>query len=307
MAAKRKPVIKTVNLSKRYQMGETIVKAVDRVNLEIYSGEFVIIFGPSGCGKSTLMSLVAGLDQVTEGKIYIRGEDLSTHNLTQLAKYRRTKIGMVFQSYNLIQTMNAIDNISLPLAFDGANKRKRYKRAKNVLDMIGIVELKEHTPAEMSGGQQQKVGIARAWVGSPWIVLADEPTGNLDSKSADDVMNLLKSLNRKSKRTVIVITHNPEYLDLADRVVYLKDGRILRITGEIKAASKRKKRSEVQTIKGVGKTMANNLVEAGIKTMLDLASAEVEEISRIKGISKDKAKKLKKEAEVIMEAREGTE
>lgn len=303
--AKRTPVIKIVNLTKHYKMGNTVVKALDGVNLDIYSSEFIIIFGPSGCGKSTFMSLIAGLDKPSSGEIYVRGEALSKLNLNQLAQYRRTKIGMVFQQYNLIATMNTLENIALPLAFDGIPKRRRKKRAQNVLEMIGISSIASHTPAELSGGQQQRVGIARAWVGSPWIVLADEPTGNLDSKSADEVMSLLRSLADKSKRTILLITHNPEYLDYADRVVYLKDGKMLRITGEIKKAGKRRKRSELEQLPGVGKTVAEALIAAGYKEMVDLAGSQTEDLVKIKGINKKMASAIKKEAEKIMSAREG--
>lgn len=303
--AARKPVIKAVNLSKHYKMGPTLVKALDKVNLEIYSGEFIIIFGQSGCGKSTLMSLFAGLDKPTSGEVVVRGENLAKMNVNQLSKYRRTKIGMVFQQYNLIANMPAAENIALPLAFDGTSRRRRIKRAKNVLELIGIPKLATHTAAEMSGGQQQRVSIARAWVTSPWIVFADEPTGNLDSKSADEVMRLLKQLNVKSKRTVLLITHNPEYLPYADRVVYLKDGKIIRISGEVKGATKKSKRSELEQLSGVGKGVATNLTEEGFNNMLDIASAEVENLAKVKGVTKKMAATLKKEAQSIMMTREG--
>jgi len=304
--AKRTPVIKAVNLTRHYEMGDEVYKALDKVNLEIYSGEFIIIFGPSGCGKSTLMSLLAGLDKPTSGDVLVRGESLSAMNVNALSKYRRTKIGMIFQQYNLISTMNMVENVALPLAFDGLPRRRRIKRAMTVLDMVGIADLSTHTPAEMSGGQQQRVGIARAWVGSPWIVFADEPTGNLDSKSANDVMGLLKKLSEKSKRTVVLITHNPEYLSFADRVVYLKDGRVLRITGDIKKASAKRKRHEFESLDGVGKTLANTLISAGYKEMIDLAGADIKELTQVKGLTGAKAKKLKAIAEHIMQAREGS-
>ena len=301
----RKPIIKVVNLSKHYKMGPTLVKALDKINLEIYSGEFIIIFGQSGCGKSTLMSLLAGLDKPTSGEVLVRGENLSNMAANQLAKYRRTKIGMVFQQYNLIPNMTALDNIALPLAFDGTSRRRRAKRAYNVLDLIGINTLAHRTSAEMSGGQQQKVSIARAWVTSPWIVFADEPTGNLDSKSADEVIRLIKQLNQKSKRTVLLITHNPEYLSMADRVLYLKDGKVIRVSGQIRGASRRQKRSELEQLSGVGKGVAENLAAADFKSMLDIASADVDKLAKVKGITKSMATAIKKEAQSIMMAREG--
>ena len=301
----RKPIIKVVNLSKHYKMGPSMVKALDKINLEIYSGELIIIFGQSGCGKSTLMSLLAGLDKPTSGEILVRGENLSNMSANLLSKYRRTKIGMVFQQYNLIPNMTALDNISLPLAFDGTSRRRRAKRARNVLELIGISKLSDRTAAEMSGGQQQKVSIARAWVTSPWIVFADEPTGNLDSKSADEVIRLIKKLNEKSKRTVLLITHNPEYLSLADRVIYLKDGKIVRISGQIKGASKRQKRNELEQLSGVGRGVAENLVAANFRNMLDVASANIDELAKVKGVTKNMASVIKKEAQSIMMAREG--
>lgn len=223
----RVPVVKATNLTKEFQLGAVDVTAIEGVNLEIYSGEFIIFFGPSGCGKSTLMSLLAGLQPPSKGKILVRGEDLATMNADQLAKHRRTKIGMVFQSFNLITSMNVLENIALPLTFDRISRSRRLGRAENLLETVGMSEYKHHTPGELSGGQQQRIALARSLVTNPWIILADEPTGNLDSKSADDVMRLLIKLNRKSKRTVILITHNPDYTVYADRIFHVKDGRIV--------------------------------------------------------------------------------
>lgn len=220
------PVVKATNLAKTFKLGAIEVSAIQDVNLEIYSGEFIIFFGPSGCGKSTLMSLLAGLQPPSKGKMLVRGEDLALMSAEQLAKHRRTKIGMVFQSFNLITSMNVVENIALPLTFDRIPRKRRLNRAENLLETVGMSEYKHHTPSELSGGQQQRIALARSLVTNPWIILADEPTGNLDSKSADDVMRLLIRLNRKSKRTVILITHNPDYLVYADRVFKIKDGRI---------------------------------------------------------------------------------
>lgn len=240
----RIPVIKAVNLAKEFEIGKITVKALQSVNLEVYSGEFVMFFGPSGCGKSTLMSMIAGLQPPSSGSIQIRGDDLTKMNEEQLSTHRRTKIGMVFQSFNLISTMNIIENIALPLAFARIDKKRRFARAENLLDVVGMTEYKKHTPAELSGGQQQRIAVARSLVANPWIILADEPTGNLDSKSANEVMRLLISLNRKSKRTVILITHNPDYLEYADRIFYLKDGKVV----DIKVNAKVKKIEEVESV-----------------------------------------------------------
>lgn len=222
----RKPVLKTTNLTKEFELGAVKVTALAGVNLEIYSGEFVVLFGPSGCGKSTLMSMLAGLQPPSKGKVVIRGENLGDMDENQLARHRRTKIGMVFQSFNLVTSMNVLENIALPLTFDRISRKRRLKRAENLLETVGMSRHKSHTPGELSGGEQQRVALARSLVTNPWIIMADEPTGNLDSKSADDVMRLLIKLNRKSKRTVVLITHNPEYLVYADRVFYIKDGRV---------------------------------------------------------------------------------
>lgn len=238
------PVIKAVNLTKEFELGAINVQALNGFNLEIYSGEFIIFFGPSGCGKSTLMSLVAGLQPPSKGQIYIRGEDLSKLNDNQLADHRRTKIGMVFQAFNLIRQMNVVENIALPLAFARIPKSRRMARAENLLDVVGMGEYRKHTPAELSGGQQQRIAIARSLVANPWIILADEPTGNLDSKAANEVMRLLISLNRKSKRTIVLITHNPDYLEYADRIFYIRDGKVV----DIKVNSKVKKIDEVDSV-----------------------------------------------------------
>lgn len=232
------PVIKTVNLTKQFMLGKTEVTALAGVNIEIYSGELVALFGPSGCGKSTLMSMVAGLQGPSSGKVLIRGENLAELDKNQLAKHRRSKIGMIFQSFNLISTMNVVENIALPLSFAAIPKKQRTQRALNLLQTVGMGKYKDHTPAELSGGQMQRIAIARSLVTNPWIILADEPTGNLDSKSANDIMRLLISLNKKSKRTVVLITHNPDYLDYVDRVFYLRDGKVVKIKVNPKAKEK---------------------------------------------------------------------
>ncbi len=248
------PVFKAVNVSKTYQLGDVEVKALAGVNLEIYSGEFICIFGQSGCGKSTLLSIIAGLQKPSTGEVYVRGEKLSTLDNDGLAKYRRSKIGIVFQSFNLIPSMNIIENIALPLAFARISKSQRIARAKSLLETVGLAKYADHTSSQLSGGQQQRVAIARSLVTAPWIMLADEPTGNLDSKSANEVMRLLISLNRKSKRTVILITHNPEYLDYADRIFFMQDGKVVKT----QVNSKVKTENEVLEISHV----SDNLKEA---------------------------------------------
>lgn len=299
----RTPVIKTVNLCKYYQMGKTTVRAAQKINMEIYSGEFVIIFGPSGCGKSTLLSLMAGLDEPTSGEILIRGEKINYLNMNQLARYRRTKIGMVFQQYNLIKTMTAMENVALPLAFDGKPRKFRLQRALSCLELVGMEELKDHTPAELSGGQQQKVAIARAWIAVPWIVLADEPTGNLDSKSADEIMKLLKGLSQKSKRTVVLITHNPDYLKFADRVFYLRDGVIAKITGKTKEAKKAKPKSDLDLLE-LDPKIKRALKRKGYNTAEDILKVKIADLTQISSIDDILAAKIQREATQYLE-REG--
>lgn len=272
------PVIKATNLTKEFQLGAVTVQALKGVSLEIYSGEFILFFGPSGCGKSTLLSMLAGLQAPTSGKVYVRGEDLTTMDSNTLAKHRRTKIGMVFQAFNLITSMNVLENIALPLAFDRISKRRRMARAENLLEVVGMQEYKKHTPAELSGGQQQRIAIARSLVANPWIILADEPTGNLDSKSANDVMRLLISLNRKSKRTVVLITHNPEYLDYADRIFYMKDGRVV----DVKVNSKVKSVEEVVKVGRIREDLATEKID-------DYKMLQRERVSSITEERSDKA------------------
>lgn len=229
------PVIKAVNLSKTFKLGkDNEIVALHSVNFEIYSGELICFFGPSGCGKSTLLSMLAGLQPPTSGEVVVRGKNLANYKKKELSAYRREKIGMVFQQFNLILSMTVLENIALPMAFGGMNRKRRMQRALHLLEVVGLGEKKKSVPADLSGGQQQKVAIARSLINNPWIIMADEPTGNLDSKSADDVMKLLISLSRKSKRTVILITHNPDYLQYADRVFRMKDGRVDKIEVNVK-------------------------------------------------------------------------
>ena len=266
------PVIKIVNVTKKFDLGRVTVDALQSVNLEIYSGEFVIFFGPSGCGKSTLMSMIACLQPPSTGKIYVRGEDVTTLDDNQLAAHRRTKIGMVFQAFNLISSMNVLENIALPLTFARISRSRRMNRAENLLETVGMAEYKKHTPSELSGGQQQRIALARSLVANPWIVLADEPTGNLDSKSADEVMRLLISLNRKSKRTVILITHNPDYLVYADRVFNMRDGKIVNVDVNANARMEITKVKETTTKPVKGKKPSKNKVDA--ESSVEVAQAE---------------------------------
>jgi putative ABC transport system ATP-binding protein len=223
---KKPPIIEVENLSKIYGTEDTQNKALDNVSLKIYSGEYVVFFGPSGCGKSTFLNCIAGIEIPSSGKVIIRGEDISKFSRKELAKYRNKKIGIIFQSFNVLKSFNVIENIALPQIFNGTSKKIRTKRAEHLLSMFGLSTLGKRIPTELSGGQQQRVAIARALVNNPWILIADEPTGNLDSKSSQEVMDLLEKLNSKSKRTVILVTHNPDHLKFANRVIHLADGKI---------------------------------------------------------------------------------
>lgn len=196
------------------------------VSLSFQEGEFVIIFGPSGSGKSTLLNLIAGLEWPTAGRIMIRSRDLTKYDNEQLARYHRLKMGMVFQSFNLIKSLNVWENVALPQTADGVRYGRRQRRAKHLLKLLGLGQFMNRHTNELSGGEQQRVAIARALVNNPFLLLVDEPTGNLDSKSADDVMRILHGLHYHSKHTIILVTHNPDYLHFASRVIYIQDGEI---------------------------------------------------------------------------------
>ena len=216
--------------------------AVLDINLKIYPEEYVMIFGPSGCGKSTLLNLIAGLEDPTEGTITIDDMDINTMDHSQISKFHCTKIGMIFQSYNLLSSLTVKDNILLPQVFLGNRDfKKRKKRADALLKKFGIFEHANKIPTELSGGQQQRIGIARSLINDQPIILADEPVGNLDSKSASNVLDILKELNEKNKKTIVMVTHNPDYLEHAHRIFYMKDGRITRAIANRKSKHYKKK------------------------------------------------------------------
>lgn len=228
--AGHRAVIECIDVTKKYQLAkDKVIEILHGVNFEIYATEYVIIYGPSGCGKSTLLNLVAGLEKPSSGSLKIRGEELSKLSSTQLARHHRTKIGMVFQQFNLINNLSVLENVALPNIFSGTKFSTRSKRAKHLLDHFRLGELADKIPTELSGGEQQRVALARALANNPWILLVDEPTGNLDSKSAEEVMEWLEHLNSKSRRTILLVTHNPDYLHYAHRVMYMKDGQIVNI------------------------------------------------------------------------------
>ena len=219
-------ILKVENLVKTYGEGDNIVNAVDNISLSVNKGEFVAIVGASGSGKSTLLHLLGGVDRPTSGKIYIDGNEINNMNNDKLAIFRRRQIGFVYQFYNLIPILTVEENISLPCDLDGNRPDK--ERMDLILKSFGLFERRNHLPNELSGGQQQRTSIARALINNPAILLADEPTGNLDSKSTEEIMSILKMSNRDFNQTIIMITHNLEIAKEADRIITIQDGKILR-------------------------------------------------------------------------------
>lgn len=219
-------IIEAVDLKKIFKMGNVQVEALRGATFSVKAKEFVILFGPSGVGKSTIISLIAGLEKPTSGDVIIRGENIVNYNDRQLEEFRRKKIGLVFQDFNLIPNLTAVENVAMPLVFDKVTERVREKKAKKILDELGIGHRLNHRPMQMSGGERQRVGIARALINNPWVLLVDEPTGDLDRKNADEIMKLLSNLNKKSLRTVLLVTHDLRYLDMADRILEVEDGKV---------------------------------------------------------------------------------
>lgn len=224
---KSKPVIVVKDLYKVYRIGENRVRALNGVSFSINRGEFCAIVGTSGSGKSTLLNMLAGLEKPTKGEIVIIGEHMETKNENQLVRFRREHIGFIFQSFNLMGTMNAVENVALPLTFQGVSKRERTKRAKKMVHLVGLDKYWDHRPNQMSGGQQQRVGVARALVVNPEIIFADEPTGNLDSNTSREIMNLMQNVVREQKRTLIMVTHDNTLASFADKIIRIVDGKIV--------------------------------------------------------------------------------
>lgn len=219
-------ILEVENLVKTYGKGENKVHAVDHVSFSVEEGEFVAIVGASGSGKSTLLHLLGGVDRPTSGKVLINGEDIYKLSDDALAIFRRRQVGIIYQFYNLIPILNVVENITLPCDLDG--KRVDKKHLKNLLDTLGLNDRKTHLPNQLSGGQQQRVSIGRALINDPAIILADEPTGNLDSKSGEEILALMKLSNQKYHQTVIMITHDLEIASQADRVITFEDGKIIK-------------------------------------------------------------------------------
>ena len=218
-------ILETKDLRKIYGSGETEVRALDGVNLQIENGEFVAIVGTSGSGKSTLLHMLGGLDRPTDGKVFVDGKDIFSLKEEALTIFRRRKIGFVFQSYNLVPVLNVYENIVLPIELDGGKVDKEF--VQRIVETLGLDGRLDALPSQLSGGQQQRVAIARALAAAPAIILADEPTGNLDSKTSQDVLSLLKVTSQKFSQTIVMITHNEEIAQMADRIIRIEDGKIV--------------------------------------------------------------------------------
>ena len=220
-------VIEVKDLYKLYRVGDEVVRALDGVGFNIYKGEFCAIVGTSGSGKSTLLNMLAGLEKPTKGSVVIAGQHIEDLTEEQLVRFRRENVGFIFQSFHLLGTMNAVENVALPLSFRGVPRDVRMKKADKMLELVKLKKHKKHLPNQMSGGQQQRVGVARALVVDPKIIFADEPTGNLDSHTSEDVMRLMQRVVREQKKTLVMVTHDSHLATYADRVFHIRDGKIL--------------------------------------------------------------------------------
>jgi putative ABC transport system ATP-binding protein len=226
---KREPVIQVKNLYKIFKVGNTKVRALNGVDMTIYKGEFCAIVGTSGSGKSTMLNMLAGLEKPTKGEVIISGKHLERMDENQLVRFRRERVGFIFQSFNLLGTMNAIENVALPLTFRGMDKKTRETKAVKMLKLVGLPKHMKHRPNEMSGGQQQRVGVARALVLDPEIIFADEPTGNLDSNTSAEVLNLMRKVVQEQNQTMVMVTHDNHLAGFADRIFHIIDGKIVKV------------------------------------------------------------------------------
>ena len=222
------PIIKIEGVNKYYEYGKRDTAALLDINLEIYAHDYAIIYGPSGCGKSTLLNIVAGVEELSSGKVLVRGKNLFEMDEDGRGLFRSKKMGIIYQMPYWIKSLNVRENVALPLIIEGIKEKAAVKRAQNLLEELEIDKFSHQLPTELSGGEQQKVSFARALISNPFIIIADEPTGNLDSKSADEIMNLFSKMNKESKKTILLVTHNPNYWNAGNKKVELKDGRIIK-------------------------------------------------------------------------------
>lgn len=225
-------IIEVKNATKIYRVGTEKILALDNVSFTINKGDFCCLLGSSGSGKSTLLNIMAGIEKITSGDIYIKGKKITKMGEHQLAKFRQKYLGFVFQSYNLINSLTALENVELPLVFKEEPKKIRIKKSKEILSKVGLEKRLKHKPSQMSGGQQQRVGIARAFVANPEVVFADEPTGNLDSKTAKEIMGIIKQIAEERNQTIVMVTHDTEIAKFANKVIHIHDGHIERIEEE---------------------------------------------------------------------------
>ncbi len=301
------PIIKTKDLGVSYVLGAgTEVTALKAASIEIFPREYVIIFGPSGCGKSTLLYTLAGLEVPTNGTVVVDGKDLNKITQDELVEYHRNKIGMVFQAYYLINSVSVFDNVAMPQIFENVSQSERIKKTEVLLKRFGVFEQRQKLPSELSGGQQQRVAIARSLVNNPEIILADEPVGNLDSKSSEVVMQLLQDLNKKDGKTIILVTHDSRFLGYADRVIYMKDGLVEKevvnkqvVTSVKEGEMKDKVHSEYELLarvySGLSPAQVGSLIAPFKAKMLVsslISDFEAEEISRMEKLIQEYLFKL---------------
>ncbi len=232
-------MLKLLNVSKHYQLGNNLIKALNNVSVEVKEGEFVSIMGPSGSGKSTFLQVASILAEPTSGQIFLKEKEVSLYNEIERAKLRNKEIGFIFQSFNLLARTSAIDNVALPLVYSGVKHSEQVSRAKEILEKVGLGDRLDNTPAQLSGGQQQRVAIARALINDPSIIFADEPTGNLDSKSGDEIMNILLKLHKEGK-TIVMVTHEEDIARFAKRQIIFRDGQIIKDFKTKKVRTKQK-------------------------------------------------------------------
>ena len=232
---KKETIIKLDNVFREFEMGDSVVRAINGIDVEINKGDFVVIIGPSGSGKSTMMNLVGALDLATRGEIYLDGKDIEHLEESELAQIRGSKIGFVFQTFNLIPTLTAIENITLPMIFHKYGKEERIARGENILKSVSLSHRRNHLPNELSGGERQRVAIGRALANNPEVILADEPTGNLDTKTGKDIMELFKNLNKEGK-TIILVTHDMGLLKYASKVLRICDGKVEQVSKKRKTS-----------------------------------------------------------------------
>jgi putative ABC transport system ATP-binding protein len=225
----KETIVRTIDVKKTYLLGKIPLDVLKGINIEIHKGEYISIMGPSGSGKTTLFNMIGGLDKPSEGKVYIDEVDIAQLDAYELAWLRCRKIGYIFQTFNLIPVMTALENITLPMIFGGMNTDDAMNKAKQLLETVGLGHRLHHKPFELSGGQQQRVAIARAFANDPAIILADEPTGNLDLKTGTEIINLLKDMNKQKFVSIITATHDLKMLDVSDRIVWIRDGMVERI------------------------------------------------------------------------------